>query len=194
MSCSKDKGKQECIPVGCVPAERWPYSENWRTPPPENFEDPPRKFGGTPPPENLEEHPPSPKKFETPLPPKIWRKPPPPPVNRMTDRCKTSFRPVNIGFAQWKQTHGPLTWRSATAVEPPLGRHLRLQVFTSIQNKNITRSVHMAICNSNGTSLGRSPLCAVALPPSPPFYKLLAPFRTIQFPICNYQTFVCRSI
>ena len=20
--------KQECIPVGCVPAERWPYSEN----------------------------------------------------------------------------------------------------------------------------------------------------------------------
>ena len=32
--------KQECIPVGCVPAERWPYS---------GAEPPPWKFGGTPP-------------------------------------------------------------------------------------------------------------------------------------------------
>ena len=108
--------KQECIPVGCVPAERWPYSENWRPPPkiwsrhpPRKFgagtppkiwsRHPPRKFGaGTPPPENLEQAPPL----------KIWSTPPP--VNRITHTCKnitlakTSFRPVIISsrhYLRW---------------------------------------------------------------------------------------------
>ena len=91
----------------------------WRTPP-ENLEDPPkkyppRKFGGTPkkypPPESLEEPPQKntpPENLEEPpqknTPPKFGGTPPkiPPPVNRMTDRCKnitlakTSFRPVNM--------------------------------------------------------------------------------------------------
>ena len=82
--------KQECIPVGCVPAERWPYSGG--EPPPENLEDPPKKdpsppqkFGGTPP----KRHPPrkfggTPKKDTPPKktppqkrhPPEIWRNPP----------------------------------------------------------------------------------------------------------------------
>ena len=41
-----DKIKQECIPVGCVPAERWPYSGG--EPPPEKLETP-RNFGEPPP-------------------------------------------------------------------------------------------------------------------------------------------------
>ena len=64
--------KQECIPVGCVPAERWPYSggdppkkdpprkfggpPKKRHPPPKFGGTPPAKFGGTPP-ENLEDPP-----------------------------------------------------------------------------------------------------------------------------------------
>ena len=49
--------KQECIPVGCVPAERWPYSEKLETPP---------KIWSRHPPENLEQ-----------APPEIWSRHPP---------------------------------------------------------------------------------------------------------------------
>ena len=60
FSCSfgKHYTKQECIPVGCVSAERWPYSENWRPPP---WPDPPPKI------------------WSRPSPPKIWSRHPPPP-------------------------------------------------------------------------------------------------------------------
>ena len=43
-----DLQQQECIPVGCVPAERWPYSD----PPPKKLEPPPEKLE-TPPPKNF---------------------------------------------------------------------------------------------------------------------------------------------
>ena len=83
----------ECIPVGCVPAERWPYSKNRR--PPENLEQapPPKIWSRHTPPENLEQAPPPkiwsrhtppkiwsrhpPRKFEAAPPPKIWRRHPP---------------------------------------------------------------------------------------------------------------------
>ena len=97
---SQCSNQQECIPVGCVPAERWTYSgwrppekletpqkigdppKNWRSPkkleiPPKKLETPPQKIGDPP------------EKLETPL----W-------TERMTDDCenitlaKTSFRPV----------------------------------------------------------------------------------------------------
>ena len=99
---------QECIPVGCVPAERWPYSGGE---PPQKIGDPPEKLEEPPGPdplptpknleephENLEEPPgpdTPPKKLEEP-PQKIGGTPrtrPPrkfggtPPVNRMNDRC-----------------------------------------------------------------------------------------------------------
>ena len=104
--------KQECIPVGCVPAERWPYSSG--EPPPENFEGTPPKTRPPPkkrpPPENLEDPPPK----KTP-PRKIRAKSGAPPPRKleqnlehphplwtefMTHACenitlaKTSFRPV----------------------------------------------------------------------------------------------------
>ena len=112
---------QECIPVGCVPAERWPYSGGepppqkrpppkiWRYPfspkkdtPPENLEVPLQKKT---PPQNLEV-PPQKRHPQKKTPPK---KTPPgtrhPPLwtEWMTDACenitlaKTSFRPVKIG-------------------------------------------------------------------------------------------------
>ena len=77
--------KQECIPVGCIPAERWPYSENWSPPrkfgadtPPENLDQtPPRKFeADTPPPRKFGADPPSPENLEQ-TPPKIWSRHPP---------------------------------------------------------------------------------------------------------------------
>ena len=74
--------EQECIPVGCVPAERWPYSENWRPPrkfgagtPPKIWSRPPRKFGAGPPPKIWSRHPPE--NLEQAPPPKIWSRHPP---------------------------------------------------------------------------------------------------------------------
>ena len=72
VQLSKSTWKQECIPVGCVPAERWPYSGGEPPPPPKKNWRPPQKFGGPPPkleespPENLQE-PPPPKLEEPPL-------------------------------------------------------------------------------------------------------------------------------
>ena len=70
------KSEQECIPVGCVPAERWPYSKNWRHPP-ENLEQTPPKIWSRHPPENLEQTPTPPWKFGADTPQKIWSRHPP---------------------------------------------------------------------------------------------------------------------
>ena len=85
--------KQECIPVGCIPAERWPYSENWRPPPPKIWSrHPPRKFGAPP---RI--------RPDTHAPP-LW-------TEFLTHACenitlaKTSFRPVNIGPKRRESAH-----------------------------------------------------------------------------------------